>query len=96
MGIDALQFQDIMINNPKTAKPTPEVCKRCKDNKQDDWIPVSERLPEVGEYVLASVHDDYADYNIIINKYEEQAFWSNGRIMAWQSLPAPYKESDRE
>lgn len=46
MAIEALQFQDIMINNPKTAKPTPEVCKNCMDNKQDDWIPVSEGLPE--------------------------------------------------
>lgn len=24
MAIEALQFQDIMINNPKSAKPTPE------------------------------------------------------------------------
>lgn len=32
MAKEALQFQDIMINNPKSAKPTPEVCKNCKDN----------------------------------------------------------------
>lgn len=38
MAIEALQFQDIMINNPKTAKPTPEVCKTCMDNKQDNWV----------------------------------------------------------
>ena len=63
---------------------------------QDDWIPVSEGLPEVGEYVLASVHDDYADCNIIINKYGEQAFWSNGRITAWRSLPEPYMGGDTE
>ena len=31
MAIEALQFQDIMINNPKTAKPTPEVCKNCME-----------------------------------------------------------------
>ena len=108
MAIEALQFQDIMINNPKSAKPTPEVCKTCMDNeqieavtdcisreraievvkraktkeiaysalinlepkeiptcdecrlpkcladKQDDWIPVSERLPEKnGDYIVS-------------------------------------------
>ncbi len=56
-----------------------------------EWIPVSERLPEVGEYVLASVHDHCADCDIIINKYEEQAFWSEGRITAWQPLPEIYR-----
>ena len=35
MAIEALQFQDIMINNPKTAKPTPEVCKNCTDKGGD-------------------------------------------------------------
>lgn len=34
MAIEALQFQDIMVNNPKSAKPTPEVCKNCKNNTQ--------------------------------------------------------------
>lgn len=58
---------------------------------QDDWIPVSERLPKVGEYVLASVHDHCADCDVIINKYEEQAFWSEGRITAWQPLPESYR-----
>lgn len=63
---------------------------------QDDWIPVSERLPKVGEYVLASVHDHCADFSIIVNKYKEQAFWSEGRITAWQPLPEPYKGGDTE
>ena len=36
MAIEALQFQDIMVNNPKSAKPAPEVCKNCKDNTLDE------------------------------------------------------------
>ena len=61
------------------------------------WIPISERLPEVGQYVLASVHTDYAEHNIILTRYEgRQPFWSNGIITAWMPLPGPYKESDEE
>lgn len=65
------------------------------------WIPVSERLPEVGQYVLASVREDYAEHNIaehevIICRCEEQSFWSNGIITAWQPLPDPYKEREAE
>lgn len=40
MAMEALQFQDIMINSSKTVKLTPEVCDICMDNKQDDWIPI--------------------------------------------------------
>ena len=59
-----------------------------------EWIPVSERLPEVGQDVLASVHVDYAEHAVIINRYEEQPSWSNGIITAWRSLPEPYKGGD--
>lgn len=40
MATEALQFQDIMINNPKSAKPMPEVCKNCHENNrpQGEWI----------------------------------------------------------
>jgi hypothetical protein len=40
MAIEALQFQDIMINNPQTAKPTPVVCKNCQENNRPkgEWI----------------------------------------------------------
>lgn len=60
------------------------------------WIPVKERLPEVGQYVLASVHEDYAEHEIIINIYKEQPYWSNGIITAWRPLPEPYKAGEEE
>ena len=34
MAIEALQFQDIMENMPYTAKPTPEVCEKCKERRE--------------------------------------------------------------
>lgn len=64
--------------------------------RESEWIPVSERLPEVWESVLASVHEDYAEHAVIINRYEEQPSWSNGMITAWQPLPEPYKGGDTE
>ena len=55
------------------------------------WISVNERLPEYGQHVLASVHEDYAEHEIIVNIYKEQPFWNNGIITAWMPLPEPYK-----
>jgi len=39
MAIEALQFQEIMVTNPRTAKPTPMVCKNCQENNipRGEW-----------------------------------------------------------
>lgn len=59
------------------------------------WIPViSGRLPEIGDYVLVTVRDDYTTNNIQVKQYTGLAHWENGRILAWMPLPKPYKESE--
>ena len=67
---------------------------------EDDWIPVSERLPKVGEYVLASISRwGGVKHDVIIIEYMdlgEEKFWKDGTITAWKPLPEPYKESDTE
>lgn len=101
MAIDALQFKDIMVNNPKTAKPTPEVCKNCKDNTQYDWIPVIEKLPsEKDGQVLVTKCSE-----VRIATYSEFSdTWYVGEMcavggedpIAWRPLPKPYKGGDTE
>lgn len=63
----------------------------------DDWIPVSERLPEKTGYYLAQLsrklpNEDYSDRVVILFNGEEKEFMCYAElIIAWQPLPEPYK-----
>lgn len=57
------------------------------------WIPVSERLPEKGgSYIVCS--ENKKVYLAYYCKNSVVPHWSRGKIIAWQPLPEPYKESD--
>ena len=58
------------------------------------WIPVSERLPKSGEYVLASIKPEVSDYRVVISKFNNEAYWTDGTVEAWKPLPEPYKGGD--
>ena len=57
------------------------------------WIPVTEKLPENGQYVLCSLSAECGSkHNIVINAFEEgREYWYDGKIEAWMPLPEPYK-----
>lgn len=59
------------------------------------WIPCSERLPEVGEICLLTVHEygwNCKDYTrVIIGKYSDNYA---DHILAWMPLPDPYTEME--
>lgn len=65
------------------------------------WIPCSERLPEEEDYYLVTKEDDIA-YSIDIALWNPHYHWSNNgfhkadKVIAWQPLPAPYKEGVTE
>lgn len=66
------------------------------------WIPVSERLPEKGERVLATVNfDDPFVCEIDYWEDAKKAEWDMEQmnfvesITAWMPLPDPYKEEER-
>lgn len=60
------------------------------------WIPVSERLPESGEYCLVTRRffgwncTDYRDIDFV--KYDFEGRNKSDTILAWMPLPEPYKE----
>lgn len=79
--------------------------------QKSDWIPVSEGLPEDGRDVLvylSSRRMTIACYNNHKLPFRNKAIgWGykplqgkidfvNECVIAWQPLPAPYKESDKE
>ena len=70
------------------------------DEKENGWIPVSERLPEKHKDVIATVK-----YNGFLGMYgmwlktafiDDYGEWNGecigGEVIAWMYLPEPYKE----
>lgn len=76
--------------------------------QETGWIPVSERLPEAGEYAYNVakyylVQNEYGD--MLVARYTHGKYWEQmyqhkpyaDKIVAWMPLPKPYKaESERE
>lgn len=83
-GITPEQLQVINEEYTKMAKELAEF------RKQNQWIPVSERLPENGEEVLAS--DGTYIYLVEYDADLDAAFGDVDNIVAWTPLPEPYKE----
>ena len=59
--------------------------------QEPKWIPVSERLPNFNDIVLASTNSDYDELRVNLTVYSGEEFWFNGKIKAWMPLPEPYK-----
>ena len=68
---------------------------------ENEWIPVSEKLPDTSVYVLASTKDNDVMNAIIREDYDGEKYWFHRReelpkgfIIAWMPLPEPYKGGD--
>lgn len=68
----------------------------------DGWIPVEERLPEVGEYVLGTnEYDEVLIYHYGWNSpHTRKMFFrlcgAAATIIAWRPLPEPYRPERSE
>lgn len=61
-----------------------------------EWIPVSERMPNFNDIVLANTDSNYDESKVIIIVYNADEFWFNGRIKAWMPLPKPYRAESED
>ena len=78
-----------------------------RKHMNDGWIPVEERLPEVGKRVLATYRKNRGEYDVaqdqLIKEFwcgKEEISWDSGLdsdIIVWRPLPEPYRpERSRE
>lgn len=58
------------------------------------WIPVSERLPKYGITVLTIKSDEDYEINHVID--DESGEWLYDGVIAWMSLPKPYKAESED
>ena len=74
--------------------------KEVAEEYKDGWIPCNERLPEEsGMYIVTCkdeklIHVSFVQYQKTTNSWNlrgKRAYW---RVIAWQPLPEPFKESD--
>ena len=69
-------------------------------DRPQEWIPCSERLPKIGQKVLASTKKTV--FTQVFKGYysdPKRWAWENNRVKeieAWQSLPKPWKGADDE
>ena len=66
--------------------------------KETQWIPCSERMPELDTPVLAQWRRYYSDENNIdilylngLGEWYADLGMPNGKIIAWMPLPEPYR-----
>lgn len=62
---------------------------------EEQWIPVTEGLPEDNEMVLVSCRTKKGVTSVNLGYYDEDEFWhgsgSMSEVVAWMELPKPYK-----
>ena len=68
----------------------------CKDideqptiNAEPHWIPCSERMPEEGQAILATIADNAWGDVVILRKFYKTMYKSS--VTAWIPLPEPYR-----
>ena len=87
-GITPEQLQVINEEYSKMAKELAEL------RQQNQWIPVRERLPEPGIYLVTCDDKDYPVKRMRMKGicfYDHNGIY-DGKVLAWMLLPEPYKE----
>ena len=88
-GSQQVEYMKSIIENAPSVIPK---------QKEGEWIPCSERLPEIGQKVLASTKKTV--FTQVFKGYHSDPkrwAWENNRVKrieAWQPLPEPWKGAE--
>jgi len=86
-------FMDIMYDLDEIKRERDE--KIFNEVVANEWIPVTERLPECnGRYLVTN--EAWGANEIEINVWEHGEWYYNTKPIAWMSLPKPYKGEQNE
>ena len=90
---------DALMNDADWADAIPTIKSLPSSEPNTEWIPCSERLPEIHDEVLVTAHGEvsiawlYLDGEWRSNDMPQQMFKD---IIAWMPLPEPYREDGEE
>lgn len=70
-----------------------------KRDAQEEWIPVSKRMPKVRHNVILSTKDwssegcywETTEHHVIWKGYRWNATYWDDEVIAWKPLPEPYR-----
>ena len=62
-----------------------------------NWIPLSERLPKVGEPILVTLVTPDGQRECCVSEWIGYKWWDVSRfeVVAWMPLPEPYKPNEK-
>lgn len=71
--------------------------------RSSNWIPVTERLPEMSGFYFVTKENDYGKYVTVDFFYQDKTWYAESnptalstgwRVTAWMPLPEPYEGSE--
>ena len=101
--LNTLDNMDKALNEDRTVENYKELLKECYEvlpsvtPQPTRWIPVSERLPKLGERVLCQCRANiYEILKLTVDGwyYDQDHCYMESFVVAWMPLPEPYKESN--
>lgn len=101
--LNTLDNMDKALNEDRTVENYKELLKECYEvlpsvtPQPTRWIPVSERLPELGERVLCQCRANiYEVLKLTVDGwyYDQDHCYMESFVVAWMPLPEPYERGD--
>ena len=85
--------------NQKDKSVTPnDIMRFPSAQSEPQWIPCSERLPEIGQYVICQCRAGIIDVLALDNDgiwfHDTEQEYYHDYVIAWMPLPKPYKEEE--
>lgn len=90
--VGCLAWHDLRPSTEEIEEAIKTIGDALKKQKQDNWTPCRETLPDVGQRVLVQ----YKDGSMAVVRCNDAGHltWFYARMVAWKPAPAPYQEDE--